>query len=68
MSIAIVELPVDLFVSMLGWKKIVQSIIFSLITLAILLQVDNRCYFTSGTILDNRLVLTRNRTKLLDYR
>ena len=39
-----------------------------MITVAILLLVDNRCYFASGTILDNRLVLTINRTKLLDYR
>ena len=35
---------------------------------AILLPVDNRRYFTIGAILDNRLVLTINRTKLLDYR
>ena len=39
-----------------------------MITVAILLLVDNRRYFASGTILDNRLVLTINRTKLLDYR
>ena len=65
---SIVELPIDLFVAMLGWKKIVQSIISSMITIAILLPVDNRRYFASGTILDNRLVLTSNRTKLLDYR
>ena len=39
-----------------------------MITVAILLPVDNRRYFTIGTILDNRLVLTINRTKLLDYR
>ena len=65
---SIVELPIDLFVAMLGWKKIVQSIISSMITVAIVLPVDNRRYFASGTILDNRLVLTSNRTKLLDYR
>ena len=29
---------------------------------------NNRRYFASGTILDNRLVLTSNITKLLDYR
>ena len=52
----------------MGWKKIVQSIISSMITVAILLPVDNRGYFASSTILDNRLVLTSNRTKLLDYR
>ena len=39
-----------------------------MITVAILLPVDNRRYFTIGAILDNRLVLTINRTKLLDYR
>ena len=39
-----------------------------MITVAILLPVDNRRYFTIGTILDNRLVLMSNRTKLLDYR
>ena len=50
---SIVELPVDLFVAMLGWKKIVQSIISSMITVATLLPVDNRRYFASGTILDN---------------
>ena len=65
---SIVELPIDLCVAMLGWKKIVQSIISSMITVATLLPVDNRRYFASGTILDNRLVLTSNRTKLLDYR
>ena len=65
---SIVELPIDLFVAMLGWKKIVQSIISSMITIAILLPVDNRRYFASGTILDNRLVLTSNGIKLLDYR
>ena len=65
---SIVEPTIDLFVAMLGWKKIVQSIISSMITIAILLPVDNRRYFASGTILDNRLVLTSNRTKLLDYR
>ena len=65
---SIVELPIDLFVAMLGWKKLVQSIISSMITIAILLPVDNRRYFASGTILDNRLVLTSNVTKLLDYR
>ena len=64
----IVELPVDLFVAMLGWKKTVQSIISSIIPVAILLPVDNRRYFTICAILDNRLVLTINRTKLLDYR
>ena len=65
----IVELPVDLFVAMLGWKKTVQSIISSIIPVAILLPVDNRRYFASGMILDNRLVLMMsNRTKLLDYR
>ena len=65
---SIVELPIDLFVAMLGWKKIVQSIISSMITIAILLPVDNRRYFAYGRILDNRLVLTINITKLLDYR
>ena len=65
---SIVELPVDLFVAMLGWKKIVQSIISSMITVTILLPVDNRCYFASSTILDNRPVLTINRKKILDYR
>ena len=35
---------------------------------AILLPVDNRRYFAYGRILDNRLVLTSNKTKLLDYR
>ena len=65
---SIVELPTDLCMVMLGWKKIVQSIITSMITVAFLLPVDNRRYFASGTILDNRLVLTSNRTKLLDYR
>ena len=35
---------------------------------AILLPVDNRRYFAYGRILDNRLVLTINITKLLDYR
>ena len=65
---SIVELPMDLCVAMLGWEKIVQSIISSMITIAILLPVDNRCYFAPGTILDNRLILTSNRTKLLDYR
>ena len=64
----IVELPIDLFVAMLGWKKIVQSIISSIITVPILLPVINRLYFASSTILDNRLVLTSNGTKLLDYR
>ena len=39
-----------------------------MITVPILLPVINRLYFASGTILDNRLVLTINRTKLLDYR
>ena len=39
-----------------------------MITVAILLPVDNRRYFTISAILDNRLVLTINRTKLLDYR
>ena len=39
-----------------------------MITIAILLPVDNRRYFACGTILDNRLVLMSNRTKLLDYR
>ena len=39
-----------------------------MITVAIVLPVDNRRYFASGTILDNRLVLASNRTKLLDYR
>ena len=63
---SIVELPIDLFVAMLGWKK--QSIISSMITIAILLPVDNRRYFASGTILEYRLVLASNRTKLLDYR
>ena len=65
---SIVELPIDLFVAMLGWKKIVQSIISSMITIAILLPVDNRRYFASGTILEYRLVLASNRTKLLVYR
>ena len=65
---SIVELPIDLFVAMLGWKKIVLSIISSMITVPILLPVINRLYFASGTILDNRLVLTSNGTKLLDYR
>ena len=65
---SIVELPIDLFVAMLGWKKIVQSIISSMITIAILLPVDNRRYFASSTILEYRLVLASNRTKLLDYR
>ena len=57
---SIVELPIDLCVAMLGWKKIVQSIISSMITVTILLPVNNHRYFTSGTILDNRLVLTIN--------
>ena len=39
-----------------------------MITVAIVLPVDNRRYFASDTILGNRLVLTSNRTKLLDYR
>ena len=65
---SIVELPIVLFVAMLGRKKIVQLIISSMITIAILIPVDNRRYFALGTILDNRLVLASNRTKLLDYR
>ena len=39
-----------------------------IITVAILLLVDNRRYFASGMILEYRFVLASNRTKLLDYR
>ena len=39
-----------------------------MITVTIVLPVNNRRYFAFGPILDNRLVLTSNRTKLLDYR
>ena len=60
----IVELPVDLNV----WRSPCTIACLGVLQEAILLPVDNRRYFAYGRILDNRLVLTINITKLLDYR